>query len=211
MLSAMQPGGADDDLLEIWYDHASTYSYPAVMKVETAAADRGLRVAWRPFLLGPIFETLLGFADSPFNRNPVRGRYMWRDLERICAADGIPFRIPSVMPRNSTLAARVALLGVDEGWVAPFSRAVFRANFADDLDIADPRVIGAILGELGLDGAAVIARAQDPEHRPRLRAATAAASARGIFGSPTFFRRGEMFFGGDRLAQALAWPEPVPL
>jgi len=198
----------DDDTLEFWYDHASTYSYPAVMKVEAAAAARGLRVVWRPFLLGPIFEALLGFADSPFNKNPTRGRYMWRDLERICAAEGLPFKIPSVMPRNSTLSARIALVGADEGWVAPFSKAVFRANFADDRDIGDAEVLGAILGELGHDAAAVIARAVGPEYKPRLRAATAAAVERGIFGSPTFFRGGEMFFGGDRLAQAVAWPSP---
>lgn len=205
----MPTPATDDDVLEFWYDHASTYSYPVVLKVEAAAAARGLRVAWRPFLLGPIFEALLGFADSPFNRNPARGRYMWRDLERICAADGIPFRLPSVMPRNSTLAARIALVGVDEGWVAPFSRAVFEANFVHDRDIGDAQVLGAILDGLGHDGAAVIARAVGPEYKPRLRAATAAAVERGIFGSPTFYRRGEMFFGGDRLAQAVAWPDPV--
>jgi len=198
-----------DDVLEFWYDHASTYSYPAAMRVDAAAAARGLRVAWRPFLLGPIFKELLGDSDSPFNVNRPRGRYMWRDLERLCAAAGIAFRKPSVMPRNSTLAARVALVGVDEGWVAPFSRAVFQANFAHDRDIGDAVVLGAILDELGHDGAAVIARAASPPYKPRLRAATAAAVERGIFGSPTFFRRGEMFFGGDRLAQALAWPSPA--
>jgi 2-hydroxychromene-2-carboxylate isomerase len=204
---------ADDDVLELWYDHASTYSYPAAMKVERLAAARGIRLAWRPFLLGPIFQSLLGVADSPFNRNPARLVYMWRDVERLCLADGIPLRRPALMPRNSTLAARVALVGVDEGWVAPFSRGVFHANFAEDRDIADAAVLGDVLGGLGLglDGAAVLARATGPDYKPRLRAATEEATARGIFGSPTFFRGGEMFFGGDRLHQALAWPEPLPL
>jgi 2-hydroxychromene-2-carboxylate isomerase len=81
-----------NDILEFWYDFASTYSYPAAMRVEREAAAAGLRVEWKPFLLGPIFSKLLGVDDSPFNTNPVRGRYMWRDLERLCAADAIPFR-----------------------------------------------------------------------------------------------------------------------
>jgi 2-hydroxychromene-2-carboxylate isomerase len=202
---------ASDDVLEFWYDHASTYSYPAAMRVEALASRRGLRVAWRPFLLGPIFEKAYTKADSPFNSNPPRGRYMWRDLERICAAASLPFRVPTVMPRNSLLAARVAIVGVDDGWVSAFSRAVFHANFAEDRDIADEGVIAAILTELGLPAREVLTRAVAPEHKPRLRAATSEAARRGIFGAPTYFRLGEMFFGGDRLAQALAWPEPRPV
>jgi 2-hydroxychromene-2-carboxylate isomerase len=107
------------------------------------------------------------------------------------------------------LAARIATVGVDDGWVARFSPAVFGANFAEDRDIGDAEVLGAILDGLGLDRAAILERALGPDYRPRLRATTAEAAARGIFGSPTFFRRGEMFFGGDRLRQALAWPAPV--
>src|SRR5262245_60648251 len=195
-----------DDALEFWYDFASTYSYPAAMRVEREAAAAGLRVVWQPFLLGPIFARLLGATDSPFNTNPVRGRYMWRDLERLCAADGIPWRRPSAMPRNSVLGARVALVGVDEGWVAPFTRAMFAANFVEDRDIGDAAVVADVLDGLGLPGREVLARAQDEAHRPRLRRQTEAAEALGIFGAPTFVRGGELFFGGDRLAQALAWP-----
>jgi len=194
-----------NDTLEFWYDFASTYSYPAAMRVERVAAEAGLRVVWQPFLLGPIFTHLLGVGDSPFNTNPVRGRYMWRDLQRLCAADGLAFRRPSVMPRNSVLAARVALVGVDEGWVAPFSRAMYTANFAEDRDIGDPAVVIDVLDGLGLPGREIRARAEDETHRPGLRRQTETAVAHGIFGAPSFIRGGELFFGGDRLAQALAW------
>lgn len=194
-----------DDTLEVWYDFASTYSYPAVMRVERVAAEAGLRVVWQPFLLGPIFAKLLGINDSPFNTNTVRGKYMWRDLERLCAADGIPFRKPAVMPRNSVLAARVALVGREEGWVAPFTRAMYVANFAEDRDIGDPAVVAGVLDGLGLPGRDVCERAQDEGHRPWLRRQTEAATAHGIFGAPSFVRRGELFFGGDRLEQAVRW------
>ena len=190
--------------LDFWFDFASTYSYPAAMRIAPLAAAAGVTVRYRPFLLGPIF-TAQGWTTSPFNLYPEKGRYMWRDLERLCAADGIRFRRPSVMPRNSVLAARVALVGVDEGWVAPFSRAVYTANFADDRDIGDAAVVVDILDRLGLPGSEIRARAEDDQHRPRLRRQTEAASAHGIFGAPSFIRGGELFFGGDRLAQALAW------
>ena len=73
--------------LEFWYEFASTYSYPAAMRIERMAADAGIGVRWRPFLLGPIFKQQW-LNDSPFNANAAKCRYMWRDLTRICAAEG---------------------------------------------------------------------------------------------------------------------------
>ena len=93
--------------LQFWYEFASTYSYPAAMRVEAVAAARGLSVAWRPFLLGPLFAAQ-GWRDSPFNVYPVKGRYMWRDLQRICDAAQLPLHRPDPFPQNSLLAARVA-------------------------------------------------------------------------------------------------------
>ena len=68
--------------LQFWFEFASTYSYPAVMRIDKAAAARGVAVEWRPFLLGPLFHAQQGMKDSPFNVVPVKGSYMWRDLER---------------------------------------------------------------------------------------------------------------------------------
>ena len=93
---------------EFWYEFASTYSYPAAMRVAALAEARGVALAWRPFLLGPIFAAQ-GWRDSPFNIYPAKGRYMWRDLERICDALGLPLKRPEPFPQNSLLAARVAL------------------------------------------------------------------------------------------------------
>src|SRR6267378_3556584 len=93
--------------IEFWFDFASTYSYPAAMRVEELAGSHGCIVQWRPFLLGAIFQKQ-GWNDSPFNIYPVKGRYMWRDLERLCASLEIPFRKPSQFPRNGLTVARVA-------------------------------------------------------------------------------------------------------
>src|ERR671938_215080 len=94
--------------MQFWFDFASTYSYVAALRVGEMCRRAGVELEYRPFLLGPIFNELLGIKDSPFNVQPVRGRYMWRDLERLCEKHGLPWRRPSVFPRHSVLPARVA-------------------------------------------------------------------------------------------------------
>lgn len=191
--------------VEFWFEFASTYSYVAAMRIEAEAARVGARILWRPFLLGPIFSEQLGIKDSPFNVNLVRGRYMWRDMERLCAKFGLPWRKPSVFPRNSTLAARVALVGAEEPWGPDFVRAVYAANFAEDQDISSRAVLEALLARAGADARAVLARAESDENKPRLREQTQRATQLGIFGAPNFIVKGELFFGQDRLDDALAW------
>jgi len=190
--------------LAFWYEFASTYSYPAAARIEARAAAVGVALEWRPFLLGPIFARQ-GWADSPFNIYPAKGRYMWRDLQRICAREGLGFRRPSGFPRNSLLAARVALIGADEGWCGDFTRAVYRANFAEDRDIAEPEVIGGILAALGRPAPQILAQAGSPEIKQRLKAQNEEAVALGIFGAPSFIAGGELFWGNDRLEEAIAW------
>ena len=190
--------------MEFWFEFASTYSYPAAMRVERLARAAGVPLVWRTFLLGPIFKSQ-GWNDSPFNLQPVKGRYMWRDLERISAADGVEFRRPSVFPRNGLTAARVACRFADEPWLPEFVRSVYRANFAEDRDISDRGVVAACLTRAGADARAVLDVADSDEAKAQLRAQTERAAALGIFGAPTFIVDGELFWGNDRLEQALAW------
>jgi 2-hydroxychromene-2-carboxylate isomerase len=191
--------------VEFWFEFGSTYSYPAALRIEDLARARGVAIAWKPFLLGPIFRDL-GWKDSPFNLQPAKGRYMWRDLERICARQGIPFRRPSQFPRNGLLAARVACAAAEAPWLPDFVRAVYRANFAEDLDIADAAVIEARLDALGQPGGELVRAAQSPESKQALRSQTQRAAEIGIFGAPSFVVAGELFWGNDRLEEALDWP-----
>jgi 2-hydroxychromene-2-carboxylate isomerase len=191
--------------LDFWFDFASTYSYPATMRIAPLAATAGVTLCYRPFLLGPIFETQ-GWATSPFNLYEAKGRHMWRDLERLCTDLGLPLRRPDPFPQPSLLAARVALVGLDEGWGEAFCRAVFHAEFAQGRRIDDPTVIGAIVAELKREPAAVLAAAQSESNKLRLRHQTDEAQRLGIFGAPTFIAQdGELFWGNDRLERALQW------
>lgn len=193
--------------LAFWYDFASTYSYLSAMRMEEMARNAGVDVAWKPFLLGPIFQAQ-GWNNSPFNLYPVKGKYMVRDIERLAGERGLAFRLPARFPQNSLLAARVGLIGADEGWLAPFTRAAYLAQFRDGKDISGPETLGPILGELGLDPQAILARTQDSGVKERLKRQTADAQALGIFGAPTFVTNKEVFWGDDRLEQALVWAQP---
>jgi 2-hydroxychromene-2-carboxylate isomerase len=190
--------------VEFWFEFASTYSYPAAMRIARVAQARQVPVVWRPFLLGPIFAAQ-GWRDSPFNIYPVKGSYMWRDLARVCAKEGLELRRPARFPRNGLAAARIATAAAREPWLPDLVRAVYRANFAEDREISEPEVIGDVLRTLGVDPETWLARSRDAAVKERLRAATEDAQARGIFGAPSFVVGGELFWGNDRLEDALDW------
>ena len=191
--------------LDFWLEYASTYSYPAAERIAALARARGVSCAGGRFCWARFFKAQ-GWNTSPFNIYPQKGRYMWRDLERICESLGLPFRRLGQFPQNSILAARVALIGFAEGWGEDFSRAVYRAEFGEGGNIGDPAVIARLLGELKRDAAGVLERAQAAENKARLRGETEEAQRIGIFGAPSFVTAdGELFWGNDRLEAALAW------
>ena len=192
--------------LELFYEFGSQYSYPAVMLAEGVAEERGLRVVYRPFLLGPIFAAQ-GYQQPPFVQFATKGAYVWRDLERLCEELGLPWHKPTVFPRKGVLAARIALIGVDDGWGAEFSRRVFQLNFVHDRDIEDEPALRQLLSELGLSADDVLTRALSAENRTRLKTQTERAQALGVFGAPTFVVGRELFWGQDRMRQALDWAE----
>ncbi|CEJ13624.1 2-hydroxychromene-2-carboxylate isomerase [bacterium YEK0313] len=191
--------------LDFYYEFASTYSYPAAMRLADIAEKAGVAVRWRPFLLGPIFAEL-GLTTSPFNIQPAKGRYMRRDLERTMAAHGLPFRMPEPFPANSLLAARVATALPDDGRRAAFSRGVYRASFGEGADISDATVLGQVLKAEGIEPAPLLVAAGGDAVKRELRATVETAKAAGIFGAPSFVTAdGELFWGNDRLDQAVAW------
>jgi 2-hydroxychromene-2-carboxylate isomerase len=192
-------------VLEFWYEFASTYSYLSAMRIEEMAAAAEVEVRWRPFLLGPIFAAQ-GWNSSPFNLFPAKGRYMWRDMEREGARFGLPVKRPDPFPQNSLVAARVALLGAEHPWGPTFTKAVFAQEFGEGRSIAEPAAIAGVLKGIGLDGEAILKTASAEPNKTRLKAVTEEARSRGLFGAPTFLTDdGEMFWGNDRLEQAIAW------
>jgi 2-hydroxychromene-2-carboxylate isomerase len=196
-----------DSVLNFWFDFASTYSYLAAARIRPLAAAAKVQVRFRPFLLGPIFKAQ-GWDTSPFNLYEAKGRYMWRDMERLAAELSLPFRRPDPFPQNSLLPARVALFGLAQGWGEDFSVAVYHAQFVEDGRIDEPRTLAEILSRLNVDADAALEAAQSDDIKSRLRAEVEAAQRLGVFGAPSFTTGdGELFWGNDRLERALLWAQ----
>ncbi len=192
-------------VVDFWFEFASTYSYPACMRISELADKAGVFIRYRPFLLGPIFKAH-GWTTSPFNLYEAKGRYMWRDLQRLCAELSIPLVKPDPFPQNSVLAARVAIAGSREAWLERFCREVFTTQFAEGRRIDEPAVIEDILAKVGAPARDVLEQAGSDAVKLKLRSETETAGALGIFGAPTFVTQdGELFWGNDRLETALAW------
>ncbi len=189
--------------IDFWFEFASTYSYLSALRLPGLAAKAGVTVRWRPFLLGPIFAAQ-GWDTSPFNIYAAKGNYMWRDMERRAGKLGLSIHRPDPFPQNSLLAARVAQTAPEGPEMIAFCHNVYLAQFSERLDISDPDVIAACASAARLPGD-IIAQSQSDENKLALRAATEDAIRHGIFGAPSFTVDGELFWGDDRLEDALDW------
>lgn len=189
--------------LEFWFEFASTYSYPAAERVAQVVRSKAASVVYRPLLLGPIFAAQ-GWNTSPFNIYPAKGRNMWRDIERRCEMLGLPFRRPDLFPQSGLLAARVVTaLGQHESVPALVCR-LYRMNFVDNRDLSQPETLRDALTDVGLDAEHWLTEAKSDATKQTLRQSGERAAALGIFGAPSFTVGDELFWGEDRLDQALA-------
>ena len=198
------PAQGDSARLAFWFDFASPYSYLAAMRIEGAAQRAGLAVDYKPMLLGPVFKSL-GAPLLPLFTNPQKGEYTWKDLERQAAKFGLPWIRPSQFPRNGMLAERIMAGHPGARWTGAFCRAVFHRSWGLDQDIGSEPVIADALREVGIDPVPAIARAGEDASKLALRQQTEQAVALGIFGAPTMIARGELFWGNDRLEDAIAY------
>jgi len=192
----------DSSTIEFWFEFGSNYSYLSVMRIENAAREKAVPIIWKPFLLGPIFRAM-GMANSPFVLQKEKGAYVWRDMERQCRKYGLQWRQPSTFPRLGVVPSRVALIGADQPWIGAFCRRVMELNFVLDQDINQTDRLAPILKELGLSAGTILDQTQAEPMKQRLRDQTEQARCRGIFGAPTFFVGTEMYWGNDRLDDAL--------
>lgn len=190
--------------LEFWFEFGSNYSYLSVMRIEALAAAFNVEVEWKPFLLGPIFRSF-GWESSPFILQKAKGEYTWHDMARLCRKYGLSWNKPSHFPRSAVLPLRVALVGADTEWIGEYSRRMMEKNFAEDQEIDTRDVVFDVLTALDLPAAELLEMAVADANKLALREQTATATRRGIFGAPTFFVGDEMFWGNDRLEDALTY------
>lgn len=193
--------------IEFWFEFASTYSYLSALRFPFLAAEAGVKVVWRPFLLGPIFKAQ-GWKTSPFNIYAAKGNYMWRDIERRSVQIGIEFHRPNPFPQNGLLAARTAQLALKTDHGIAFCQNIFLAQFAAQQDISDPAVVTASAIAAGLEPESLTS-ANDEINKHALRLSTQEAGRKGLFGAPSFIVGDELFWGDDRLKDALDYAKSV--
>ena len=204
MITEQQEISVNPAAIEFWFEFGSNYSYLSVMRIEQTAAQLGVTIQWRPFLLGPIFKSF-GWTTSPFVVQTWKTEYVWKDMERECRKYGLAWTRPTTFPRASLLPARVALIGADKPWMGEFCRRIMQVNFVADRDIDSAACVSEVLAQLGLPAQEIIDDAQEEANKLRLRNQTELARTKGIFGAPTFFVGEDMFWGNDRLDDALAY------
>jgi 2-hydroxychromene-2-carboxylate isomerase len=193
---------ADADI-DFWFTMGSTYSYLSVMRISGVEQSTGVTFRWRPFHLLLILQEM---KHVPFADKPTKCAYMWRDIERRAAMYGIPAKIPAPYPAKASITANlVAVLGMREGWGFDFVRAAYRHWFVLGQETGSEPNLSESLREIGRDPAKVLAAADSAETRAALAAETDAARHLGIFGSPTFTVGHEVFWGDDRLEDAISW------
>lgn len=190
-------------MIEFWFSVGSTYTYLSVMRLAEVERVSGIRFVWQPF---SVRQIMIEMDNIPFRTKPVKAAYMWRDIERRAAMYGLTARLPAPYPLQQwDIANRVAVLGAEEGWVADYARATYRRWFEEGQEPGGEPNLSDSLREIAQEPARVLERATSPEIGTAYEAATERASKLGIFGSPTFVVGHELFWGDDRLDDAIAW------
>jgi 2-hydroxychromene-2-carboxylate isomerase len=184
--------------VEFYFDVGSPAAYLAFHRLPAICESAGATLVWRPMLLGGVFQATGN--QSPANI-PAKGKYIFADFERYARRQGTPFRRNPHFPINTLTLMRM-VTGVqlrEPERMVPFADVVFRAIWSEGRNMNDPAVVAAVLQENGFDPEALLALANDPQVKEHLKSETQQAVARGVFGAPTFFVDGEMFWGQDRL------------
>ena len=187
--------------IEFWVEYASTYSYLSVTRIGRLAVEQGVEIDWQPFWLLPVRDQQ--GLTAPFPEGSARANYMWLDLERRARQLGLPYRRPEVYPFKSMPVARIGTVAAREGWCQAFTEAAFRLHWTEGVLMGTPENLAQALAAAGQDVARVEALASSPEIKEALTRQTPRAIERGIFGAPSFVVDGELFWGDDRLEDAL--------
>jgi 2-hydroxychromene-2-carboxylate isomerase len=190
------------DPIDLWFSIGSLYTYLTVMRIDRVEDVSGVAFRWRPFSVRAL---MIEMDNRPMSK-PVKLEYMWRDLERRAAMYDCAFtRRPPYPLKDFDLANRVAVVGAAEGWCADYARSAYSRWFSEAEDVSNEAHIAASLREIGQDAGRVLALARSEATGRAYDAATDEARTLGIFGVPTFVTRGELFWGDDRLDDAVRW------
>jgi 2-hydroxychromene-2-carboxylate isomerase len=187
--------------IDFFYFFGSCYAYLSVMRIDKLAAEAGVEVRWRPFSVRDLM-TEKGYS---LRTQPIKMTYIFRDVERRARLHSIPFEKPPIWPTDpDQLANRVGIVALNQGWGREYTVTSFQKWFEGQALGADDS-LRTIIHSHGKDPDEVISLANSSETQAQYDRETDTARQLGVFGSPTFAVGQEIFWGDDRLEEALAW------
>jgi 2-hydroxychromene-2-carboxylate isomerase len=189
--------------VDFWFSIGSTYSYLSVMRLPEVESRTGVPFRWCPF---NVRDIMVEMKNIPFSTKPVKAAYMWRDIERRAAMYGLPFEgVPPYPIHDLARVNRLAAMAAEQGWCADLAQATYRYWYQKRQDPSTDEALSEIAANLGRDPEQLMAMAQSDDGGRQLELRTAQARALGIFGAPTWAVGRELFWGDDRLDDAIAW------
>ncbi len=190
--------------IEFWFSIGSTYTYLSVTRLAEVSQKTGASFSWKPFSVRKIMREMDNIPFPPTKQAKVE--YMWRDIERRAHGYGFSANVPAPYPlQELDLANRVAVLAMQEGWCEDYVRETYRLWFIDGYEAGSDVNLTQTLSEIGQDKLRVIELAGSPDVEAAYLNQTESAKQAGIFGSPSFIVDGELFWGDDRLEDAINW------
>jgi 2-hydroxychromene-2-carboxylate isomerase len=188
--------------IDFWFSIGSTYTYLSVMRLEAVERQSGVRFRWCPF---DIRATMIELGYVPPTK-PFKARYMWRDIERRAKMYGLPWSgIPPYPIKHLSVVNRIALVGATEGWCAQYAKAAYQRWFINGHDPTIEPDVSTALKDIGQNPDRVLLLAASDEMKAAIQSQLDEARALELFGSPTFVSGMEIFWGDDRLEDAIRW------
>jgi len=180
--------------VRFYFDYVSPNAYLAWTQLPLLVERFGVDIVPVPVLFAGLLEAHGRVAPAEV---PVHIRWMWKNVLRKAAILSVAMNRPASHPFNPLLALRVSSLPLPAPERLGLIDALFQAVWVRGLEISDPRVVEDVADEIGLPGAALVARAQEAGSKARLRKQTDDAIARNVFGVPSMEVGDELFWGYD--------------
>ena len=190
--------------IEFWFSIGSTYTFLSVTRIDEVSQKSGASFSWKPFSVRKIMREMDNIPFPPNKKTKVE--YMWRDIERRAQGYGFTANVPAPYPlKELDLANRVAVVAMQEGWCEDYVRETYRLWFIDGHEAGSDVNLTQTLSEIGQDKLRVLELADSSDVEAAYLNQTESAKQAGIFGSPSFIVDGELFWGDDRLEDAINW------
>jgi 2-hydroxychromene-2-carboxylate isomerase len=190
--------------IEFWFSIGSTYTYLSVARLSALSREINVMFSWQPFSVRKIMQEMDNIPFPPTKK--AKADYMWRDIKRRAQRYGFSADVPAPYPLTEfDLANKIAVLGMQEGWCVDYVYATYRRWFQEGLEAGSEPNISDSLTEIGQDPKRVLKSVESDSIEKAYSDQTDIAREKGIFGSPTCIVDGELFWGDDRIEDAVWW------